>query len=42
MGLMRERNLEDEYSKILDDLGLHLDINMEPDKEEKEGEKENK
>lgn len=36
MGLMRERNLEDEYSQILDDLGLELDIDIEPDKEQEE------
>ena len=34
MGLMKDRNIEDEYSKILDDMGFDLPIDIEIEKTE--------
>lgn len=42
MGLVTNKNLEDEYSRIIDGLGIELNINIEPDKKEKKEQDEKK
>lgn len=35
MGLMKDRNVEDEYSRILDDMGFDLSTDIEEEKKVK-------
>lgn len=42
MSLMRNKNLEAEYSKALEDLGLDLELSIVSDEKEKEIEEEKK